>query len=317
MYPSVRFFMERLIDYAGLFPPAELPLGAAIQNYNRYGRDQDSWMLGRFIVPVSRLGELASYKSMFSEDHPLMLSVVGNRSCGDKECLGLLTGSLDRIQTFRNQFQEAVEIDTLELPLPPIPIEAPLLDAVGMGASGAGLRTFCELTYALDPHWEPNMLEALDKIAAHNSVSEAKIGMKLRAGGVTADAFPAPGQIALVLKACRDRNIPMKFTAGLHHPVRMYRHEVNAKMHGFLNVFFAGMLAYAHKLDNKSIAEIIEDENPDNFNFTGDGIRWRNLTVTSAEVQAYRACALSAYGSCSFDEPRDEIRELHKLDQRS
>ncbi|UVI30626.1 hypothetical protein [Paenibacillus spongiae] len=317
MDPSVRFFMERLIDYAGLFPPAELPLEAAIQNYNRYGHDQDSWMLGRFVVPVSRLGELASYKAMFSEDHPLLLSIVGNRSRSKEECSELLTGSLDRIQTFRNQYQKAVGIDTLEWPLPPVPIGAHLLDAIGRETSKAGLRTFCELTYALDSRWQSNLLEALDHIAAHNSVSEAKIGMKLRTGGVTADAYPAPSQIAIVLEACRDRNIPMKFTAGLHHPVRMYRYEVNAKMHGFLNVFFAGMLAHAHKLDSKSIAEIIEDENPDNFNFTGEGIRWRSLSMTSAEIRSCRKAALSAYGSCSFDEPRDEMRELHKLGQRS
>lgn len=317
MYPSVRLFMQRLIDYAGLFPPAGLPIETAIHNYNQYVHDQDNWMLGRFIVPASRLSEIVPYMAMFSDDHPLMLSIVGNRSRSNEECLELLTGSLDRIQLFRNQFQEAAGIDVLEWPMPPIPIQSRLLAAIGREASIFGLRTFCELTYAFDSNWETKMLEALDHIATFNTVSEAKIGVKLRTGGVTADAFPLPSQIAFVLEACRDRTIPMKFTAGLHHPVRMYRPEVNAKMHGFLNVFFAGMLAHVHKLDRKSIAEIIEDENPDNFTFTAEGLHWRNLSMTSAEIHSSRNRALCAYGSCSLDEPREEMRQLQILEQRS
>src|ERR1035438_1634039 len=49
--------LRELIDYAGLFPPASLGMGAAVADYDAYSRSEWNWMLGRFIVPVSRLGE--------------------------------------------------------------------------------------------------------------------------------------------------------------------------------------------------------------------------------------------------------------------
>ncbi|KRF42218.1 hypothetical protein [Paenibacillus sp. Soil787] len=317
MYPSVRLFMEKLIDYAGLFPPAGLPIEAAIRNYQAYSHDQDSWMIGKFIIPVSRLQELVPYMQLFSRDHPLMLSVIGDRSSEADACMQLLAENLERIQAFRDQYQDEVQIDVLDLPLPPIRLQAHLLDAIGKGTSKLGLRTFCELTYALNAEWESRMLANLDEVAAYNETSGLRLGIKLRTGGMTAEAFPTSNQISLVLAGCKDRGLSLKFTAGLHHPFRMYRNEVKTKMHGFLNVFFAGLLANSHKLEIQQIAEIIEDEIPDSFKFSSDGLQWRHLSMTSSDIQAYRNEGVCSYGSCSFDEPRDEMREFQLLEQRS
>ncbi|HET7041862.1 MAG TPA: hypothetical protein VFI13_07575, partial [Gemmatimonadales bacterium] len=49
-----------LVDYAGLFPPAELPMGQAVEKYASYKKGAHSWMLGRFVLPVARLGEFAT-----------------------------------------------------------------------------------------------------------------------------------------------------------------------------------------------------------------------------------------------------------------
>jgi hypothetical protein len=317
MYPSVRLFMEKLIDYAGLFPPAGLPIEAAIRNYHVYSLDQDSWMLGKFIIPVTRLHELVPYLPTFSKDNQLMLSVIGNRSREADECMELLTGSFEKIQSFRDQYQEAARIDVLDVPLPPISLQGHLLEAIGRGTSKLGLQIFCELTHELNADWKTRMIAGLNEIAAFNVTSGSRLGIKLRTGGVTAEAFPTANQVALVLAGCRDRDLPLKFTAGLHHPVRMYRNDVNTKMHGFLNVFFAGLLANSHKLEIQKIAEIIEDEHPESFKFSSDGLHWRHLSMTSCEIQAYRNEGLSSYGSCSFDEPRDEMREFQLLEQRS
>ena len=55
MKESLRAFMNGLIDYAGLFPPAKLPLDEAIDDYVMHLKGENSWMLGRFIIPVSKL----------------------------------------------------------------------------------------------------------------------------------------------------------------------------------------------------------------------------------------------------------------------
>ncbi|REE89109.1 hypothetical protein A8990_107207 [Paenibacillus taihuensis] len=317
MTTSIRSLMEKLIDYAGLFPPAELPMHAAIQQYHSYMHGQDNWMLGKFVIPVSRLVELAPFKRMFSADHPLTLSVIGSRSRTTLECQSLLNGCVEWIEEFRNQYQLAATVDTLELPLPlpPANIEQELLRTIAQETSASGLRAFCELTYPLDADWESAMSEAIQQFADFNAASDIKLGIKLRTGGVAAAAFPSPSQVAAVLAACREGQVPMKFTAGLHHPVRMFRDEVNTKMHGFLNVFFAGLLAYEHQLDQAALTAVLADEDPANFiiRSNSSGIRWGQLDMSPDSVKRYRAASLISYGSCSFDEPRDELRELGHL----
>ena len=57
--PAARAAFEGLIDYAGLYPPASLPLDAVVRNYATYRSHTFSWMLGRLIAPVEKLAELA------------------------------------------------------------------------------------------------------------------------------------------------------------------------------------------------------------------------------------------------------------------
>src|SRR5712692_7899442 len=55
---ALRALLSGLIDYAGLFPPAQLSLQDAVSNFVRYARGPHAWMLGKFVVPAAQLGEL-------------------------------------------------------------------------------------------------------------------------------------------------------------------------------------------------------------------------------------------------------------------
>ena len=46
---SLRALLTGVIDYAGLFPPAKLPMDQALSNYLRYRDGPDAWMLGNFV----------------------------------------------------------------------------------------------------------------------------------------------------------------------------------------------------------------------------------------------------------------------------
>jgi len=54
---SMRILLHRLIDYAGLFPPASLNMMAAVAEYAKHRQNVDSWVLGRFVLPAARLDE--------------------------------------------------------------------------------------------------------------------------------------------------------------------------------------------------------------------------------------------------------------------
>ena len=53
-----RALLERLIDHAALFPPASLSMPAALAEDRRARESEHAWMLGRFVVPESKLDEV-------------------------------------------------------------------------------------------------------------------------------------------------------------------------------------------------------------------------------------------------------------------
>ncbi len=58
MTDARRALLAELIDHAPLFPPAELPLDEALEDHRRARESEHAWMVRRFVVPASRLGEL-------------------------------------------------------------------------------------------------------------------------------------------------------------------------------------------------------------------------------------------------------------------
>jgi hypothetical protein len=164
--------------------------------------------------------------------------------------------------------------------------------------------------------WEapPDRVEqTIALLAEFNSDADSPtFGYKLRTGGVTADAFPTSMQIAKALVTPATHQLPLKFTAGLHHPLRQYREEVETKMHGFLNVLGAAVLAAEHRWDANQTAIMLDEENADSFSFTDDFFAWREWRIDTKRLQ-YRRRFVVSFGSCSFDEPRDDLRELNLL----
>src|SRR5438445_437367 len=100
--------------------------------------------------------------------------------------------------------------------------------------------------------------------------------------------------------------LSIKFTAGLHHPIRQFRDEVKTKMHGFLNVLGAAVLAAEHRWDVRQASVMLDDENATSFSFGEDFFAWREWTI-GVERLRYRRKFVQSFGSCSFDEPRDDL----------
>src|SRR5271168_1715881 len=84
---SLGALLEGLIDYAGLFPPAGLPMESAVRNYAAYRGSELHWILGRFIVPVARLAEFENALAALPDeaDSPLSwsLSVLAGADLSD------------------------------------------------------------------------------------------------------------------------------------------------------------------------------------------------------------------------------------------
>lgn len=312
---SLAALLTGLIDYAGLFPPSRLPLEEAVPNYAAYRRSADAWMLGRFICPAARLADLAPYTDLFGPPGPFRVAVLGTGGGDPAAFLAALRDDLGAMAAFEAAHPGRVRADVLEVRLPASTAEggsggvAALLDGVAEALAGAPVeveRVYVELPAAGDAR------RALGTVLEAAARHPLRPGLKLRCGGLTADAFPTVDHVAAFLAACRDARVPFKATAGLHHPIRRLDRDLGVMRHGFLNVFGAGVLAHALELTEPALRQVLRSEDVRAFAFDEDGFAFQDLRITTAQVRAARAFAVS-YGSCSFDEPRTDLRNAGLL----
>ena len=323
MSSALHAFMDQLVDYAGLFPPAALDMTTAVSQYAGFQSQPEAWMLGRFIVPADRLSELAAA----AEDHLVagkrwgISALLGHRE-NPEQSLRTLQEQCEAIIGFEAALAGRAAVEVLEVPLPSLmdwnDLPAFLNDFLdGLEKYGVGGRElFLEIPPASAENTERHLLEAVARAAASRSGAGQpvlRLGAKLRCGGVVAEAFPSVGRIARIIAHCRDLGLALKCTAGLHHPVRHQSAEPAVMMHGFLNVFGAGLLAHALQWDVNKLSRVVAETEPQAFEFTAAGFSWRGHTVQADTLHALRTQFLCGFGSCSFDEPRDDLQNLGLL----
>ncbi len=306
MMKSLKIFLSKIIDYAGLYPPASLPLEEAFANFVLYQQAEEAWMLSRFIIPAKRLRELPRFYGSLS------FSVLGRGGKDANEFFENLKLDVEDVRAFREMHGDDVFADMFEVALPASVlidniIAHDVLNSAADVLNMNGLTVFFEAPFG--EGWQTRS-EKLMRVL--RKFKDRHIGLKLRTGGVTADSFPSTAQVAWAIASARDAGIPIKATAGLHHPIRHYNESVQTKMYGFLNVFGAGVLAEANNLSVEQIQMILEDEDTTSFVFDETGFAWKDLRVVTSEVLHARQQIVS-FGSCSFDEPREDLRAMGLL----
>lgn len=307
---AFQVFMSQIIDYAGLYPPTNLPLEDAFRNFLEYQSSPDVWMLSRFVIPAKRLTELPAFQESLS------FTTLGRGGKDMDEFLeNVKLDVMDISSFFEAHSSSHVDMYEVALPASSLTDKFSANEIVTRAADALnknGITVFFEapFTTAQDkPFGEGWEARAEKLIRALRKVKDKHVGFKLRTGGVTVEAFPSPEQVAWAIVEVREAGVPLKCTAGLHHPMRHFNQSVNTKMHGFLNVFGAGLLADTRNLSQAEIQPILEDEDPANFVFDEHGFEWKGLRVDTNEIKSMRQFVTS-FGSCSFDEPREDLRMI-------
>ena len=286
---SVETLVAGLVDYAGLFPPAAKSMRDAVDDHARYVRGADRAMLGRFVVPVARLAEFAaacealSPEASPSTDAPWRLAVLA----GVEDAPALAAFA-----------HPGVVIDTIEA-------KAATVDGIAALAAALGARytVYVELPVQEDPS------ALIAAVGAHG------LRAKLRTGGITHDAFPAPAAVLRFLAACAAQGVPFKATAGLHHPLRgeyplTYAPDApRGTMYGFLNIFLTAALLRAGA-SPEAVAPLLEERDSRAIEMTDDAIVWRGHRLSRAALAAARDTFAGSFGSCSFEEPVHDLATL-------
>jgi hypothetical protein len=288
---AVPLLLVDLVDDAAVFPPGSAPLPEAVSGHCRH---RDAWyapMVGPLLVPASAVASGAVAAVIAADecaarfrDGSARLGIVGDVALDQLAAVAAAVGSAG----LTLQRLEAAVGKRGEDPMPGLRQLLALLPA----ESDVEVAAEIPLTWGL--------FDALDEIARARE-SGRRVVPKFRTGGLAAELFPSPAELARVVCACRDRGLDFKLTAGLHHAVRHNDPETGFVHHGFVNILVAAVRA-AGGADADDVAEILAttDTAP---------------LVAAARVHRDQQRPLwIGFGSCSIAEPVEDLTALSLMD---
>ena len=292
MTPSpVRALLTGVVDYAGLFPPAALSMPGAVAEYAAAQRGSDAWMLGRFVLPATRLPEFLEALGARPEQTGQwrLSAIVRDGSQPDRDAVNRFNAGAARPRAL---------VDTIEC-------KPQRLEGIDWLAEefGSSFDVYVEVAVGDEAgRW----LERL---------GERGCRAKVRTGGLTPDAFPSPAALLTFIEAAARVKVPFKATAGLHHAVRgSYRltyedHAAQAPMFGYLNVILA-TAAIGSGAPRAVAEQILSQTDARSLSFSDAVIRWGAAEWPADVARLVRAEQIVSFGSCSFREPVDELHSL-------
>jgi hypothetical protein len=276
----------RLVDDAAVFPPGNAPLPVALAAHWDH---RDAWyarLVGPLVIPASMVGELTGGLpgGLAGRLASKLVPGTGVGLIGD--------GGIERLPEAVRALNEhpgrvvlrQIEVAVARRGEDPQPGLARLAE---LSAGWPGVAGYAEIPLS----W--GLMAALDTVVALRA-GGVDISPKFRTGGLVAELFPTPAELAAVICACRDRGLRFKLTAGLHRAVRHADPGTGFVHHGFLNVLVGSAVA-AEGGDAGEVATVLAGTDPAPL-------------VDHARRILHRERPLwTGFGSCSVAEPLADL----------
>jgi hypothetical protein len=268
----MRSLFTGLFDDAALFPPGDAPMAAAVPAHREL-RARLGDLVGPFVVPAARLGELEEH---LGDGEPFGISLIA--AAGD------LPAAAARVTRSPGLVLAAVEI--------PVATDA--------AAAREAVRVLDDVLPAVVPAAvELPRTEARDEVL--DVLAGTRHRAKLRTGGLRADLFPAAEELAATLAACVARGVALKCTAGLHSAVRHTDPATGFAHHGFLNLL-AACDALAAGEPAAAAERWLRQDDPGAL-----------VGGWSPDRIARTRAVFTSFGTCSVLEPVDDLVRLSLL----
>lgn len=284
------WFLENIIDYAGIFPPAGLPASVALEKYRSYRSGAESWILGSLAWSCNTLSDLGS---LVTPNDELELALIGRTST-----------NWETWQDARLQDVEDVNMLLEKCPgVAAATYESRIDDLSRITDALNSLRSLGKETdIYIELPWDQPIDDALAELA-----TEDWVRVKFRTGGKTKEAYPSPVQLANVLKQCIDLEIEFKLTAGLHEPIA-HVDKQGVLNHGFLNILMATSAAFQDDASINEMAEILDARDPSQWSLK-KGLSFAGKSLGEEELNNARSF-FGSFGSCSIEEPLGGLQRL-------
>jgi hypothetical protein len=268
---SLKILLEHVIDYAGLYPPAALPMARAVQNYQAYLESEWSWMLGKFVVSAARLEEFFEEKARVSSA-PWRLSVLASNE--DERAL--------------EQLQNVESVKAIECQCP----------TLGLQHAAPQRNVYVESTPD-QANFEP--------IKNAGCYAKIRMGGVLESAFPNANSvlkfLRLCVKLELPFKATAGLHHPLRGSYRLTYEPSATR----APMYGYLNLLLA--TAFTIRRDTETAHCVLLKSDPRAMRFRDNGVRYGQKHLSLSDLHAARAL-LHSIGSCSFEEPTKELLEV-------
>ena len=285
--------LERLFDYAGMFPPAQRDFEAALR--------ESASLCSTLRRPWLMASDLVLDTAHASKLSKLNLSDFGFTS--SLTICALATEPLEQTLTALRALSGA------SLPIRVSSLEVKIADNTASQAIGMwkDLAVQFNALLAIEPdlsrsNWE----EQLDSCITAISESGGKVALKCRLTGPTG---VGPDRLASAVSHACALGLPFKVTGGLHHPiVDSSRHEYPM---GFLNVAAAVMLkrALGKSLSESSLVNLLTNSSYQSFSWR-NALRFGDYAISLDQLMAAKHLAHFSIGSCSLHEPDTDLLSL-------
>ncbi len=241
---AVAILLRGLVDDAGLFPPAALPMRQALARHRADRIVGHPMHTGRLLCPVGALGDLGAH---LGADERVEVGLV---VADEWEAVG--GGAADpRVRVSHYEIRASGS---------DIGKAARYLRAAAAHAA-RGRRLFGRLPESAAALPPPIYVEfdrgrrGLGNIAAIAGVPG--LGARLSCGGVEEADFPSPDEVAAFIVACFDHGVPFRIGSGPHHAVR-HTDPLSGFVHlGYLNLLAAAAVAARGGGPNKARKELL------------------------------------------------------------
>lgn len=285
-------FLAEAIDDASLFPPASLPLPAAVEQHLRLTNGPNAWAVNSFSASSRHADDLGPLVESLGQ--PIDLSFVGRPAPSAKAWAESRASDHRQLAKLVDSSDGLIAIESYEVLIPhSIDLARSFHDLVHMTDGLA----FAEL-----PHDWP----ADDFSEFFAEAADAGIGVKLRCGGTSPQSVPPVEYLARAIAMAAQTEVPIKCTAGLHHAYPHRNEATGDTEYGFLNVIAAYVLAYECEASEREAGLILKESG--GLLLKNGGLSWHEHKVDAADACDIQADGLRI-GSCSVAEVLEELAQ--------
>lgn len=286
--PRMPRWAVRLIDDAAVFPPGLSPVDRAWADHLALRNGRYAECVGPLLVTPAQVAELAEVAAVGVSGAPVQVVLIARTETPVHDVVPTIAALAAT---------PAVALSGLEI------------------AHGRGWQSGLQhhLPLAVEVSRVPDQRDrALDEVASARDEGHAVIA-KLRTQQTAEAGVPSALALAGFIVGCRQRELPFKFTGGLHHAIATASSTSSASAskepttvgeHGVVNVLLATHAAHKGGSVN-AVARLLEHTD-------SRGLAGQLRDLTPAQQHALRA-DFTSYGCCGVLDPITELADLGLL----